>query len=101
MGNTQEDRWAKTVVIEPGIRRVVTIGMKRIIRSRQLRVQSAQRQAQREEEKAIAIEAARALLLDPQSYVSIPLGAFTRIDEESGNVSPEGCAYPGYFNGAI
>lgn len=87
-GEHPEDRWTKTVVIEPGIRRVVTIGMKRIIRSRQLRVQSAQKQAQREEEKAIAIEAARALLLDPQSYVPIPLGAFTRIDEESG-MSPQ------------
>ena len=87
-GEHPEDRWEKTVHLEAGVRRVVTIGMKRIIRSRQRLDQSKQKQAQLEEEKAIAIEAARSLLLDPGSYVPIPRGAFTRVDEESG-ASPQ------------
>ena len=84
IGEHPADRWEKSIRVEPGIRRVVAIGMKRVIAQREAREKSdieAQREA---EEREMLLKHARASLLDPSSYVSIPPGMFVRTEETHG-----------------
>ena len=86
IGEHPEDRWETSILIEPGVKRVVAIGMRRTIAARKKREKTLAQQAQDEEDQKVLLDTARKSLFDAASYVSIPPGIFERVGENSGAV---------------
>ena len=84
IGEHPADRWERSILIEPGIKRVVTIGMKRVIATRE-HLEKTQQDLEREaEERKTLLDASRVSLFDTASYVKIPPGMFRRTEEAGG-----------------
>ena len=84
IGEHPDDRWQRSVIIEPGVSRVVAIGMKRVISEREGREKTEAERKREMEDRRVVLDAARASLFDDASYISIPPGIYLRHDEEAG-----------------
>lgn len=83
MGEHPDDRWEKTVHVEPGRQRVVAIRMNHVIKKRKAKQVNAAEIEQEREEKSRLLALAKASLFDDASYVRIPAGHFERRGEGS------------------
>ena len=79
-GEHPDDQWMKTVQVEPGVKRVLVIGMDRLIAARESRERAAEEVARLSEEKTVLMNLARQQLLDPDYFALLPPGSYVRQD---------------------